>query len=196
MCRLIFLLGSLVGLFATSTSAQTQDSCDFQIDVGEDFNFFPDAEYQLEVFYSVPPDAIGGISWMPPDYLSCTHCADPIATPEEPICYTVTVTDTSGCTLSDTLCIGITAIQFLKEPGLQVEVFPNPAYDFICLQTDGAVFQEVRIVNSQGTVVQTQKSPSTTRLEMVLSSLADGIYFLVVETARGLVVKPIVIDRG
>lgn len=39
--------------------------------------------------------------WTPPDYLSCTHCANPSSTPRQPITYTVTGTNGYGCSDSD-----------------------------------------------------------------------------------------------
>lgn len=52
--------------------------------------------------------------WMPATGLSCTTCANPVATPTVTTTYTVTVTDSGGCLRSDTIRIqigGVTAIQ-------------------------------------------------------------------------------------
>ncbi len=36
-------------------------------------------------------------SWFPTDYLSCTDCQTPVAFPQTPITYTVSLTDTNNC---------------------------------------------------------------------------------------------------
>src|SRR5690606_7273182 len=43
--------------------------------------------------------ASGGVSyiWSPAAGLSCINCADPVANPSQPTTYTVTGTDTNGC---------------------------------------------------------------------------------------------------
>ncbi len=53
--------------------------------------------------------ATGGISyvWSPVAYLSCTHCANPIAMPPEDITYSVTGTDAYGCTDSATISLQV-----------------------------------------------------------------------------------------
>lgn len=39
--------------------------------------------------------------WTPSNYLSCTNCANPVATPEEPMEYTITVRNPAGCESTD-----------------------------------------------------------------------------------------------
>jgi gliding motility-associated-like protein len=46
--------------------------------------------------------------WAPPDYLSCTHCADPASTPRKSMIYSVTGTDGFGC--ADTADVKITLV--------------------------------------------------------------------------------------
>ncbi|MGB0888222.1 MAG: gliding motility-associated C-terminal domain-containing protein, partial [Vicingaceae bacterium] len=46
----------------------------------------------------------GTYSWTPANDLSCTNCANPIATPKETTIYTVVV-DSNGCEVSDTVSI-------------------------------------------------------------------------------------------
>ncbi|MDX2003384.1 MAG: PKD domain-containing protein [Chitinophagales bacterium] len=47
------------------------------------------------------------IVWTPADSLSCTTCTNPIANPLESIIYTVTVTDTFGCTNTKQVAVNV-----------------------------------------------------------------------------------------
>jgi gliding motility-associated-like protein len=52
---------------------------------------------QLDAVASGP----GTFVWSPAEYLSCVVCQDPLAQPDQNFSYTVTFTDTNGCTASD-----------------------------------------------------------------------------------------------
>jgi gliding motility-associated-like protein len=49
----------------------------------------------------------GTYSWSPQDGLSCITCSNPIASPLYTTIYTVTVTDTNGCSISDDVVVNI-----------------------------------------------------------------------------------------
>lgn len=49
--------------------------------------------------------------WTPPDYLSCTACADPVSTPHASLLYTVTGETGYGCKASDTVRIQLICVQ-------------------------------------------------------------------------------------
>jgi len=53
-------------------------------------------------------DDVVSWNWSPPDFLSCTACASPVCTPNDPTTYTVLVTNANGCTASDTVFVRIT----------------------------------------------------------------------------------------
>jgi gliding motility-associated-like protein len=57
--------------------------------------------------HAATPDHITGWLWEPADYLNCTICPDPIATPERPLTYRVTVTNQLGCKNSDSIRIKV-----------------------------------------------------------------------------------------
>jgi gliding motility-associated-like protein len=50
------------------------------------------------------------VLWQPPDFLDCSTCLSPIATPDNSITYTVTVADANGCEASDTVAITVSEI--------------------------------------------------------------------------------------
>lgn len=72
---------------------------------------------------SVQLQASGGTtySWSPSTGLSCTNCDNPVASPGTPITYTVTVTDSNGCSESVTS---------------NVNVHPLPSADFSHTSSD------------------------------------------------------------
>lgn len=53
--------------------------------------------FQLFALTNLPLTQIDTILWSPADFLSCTGCLSPLATPFESIEYTVEVIDTNGC---------------------------------------------------------------------------------------------------
>ncbi|MEO6830934.1 MAG: gliding motility-associated C-terminal domain-containing protein, partial [Chitinophagaceae bacterium] len=59
--------------------------------------------------------------WLPPDSLSCTNCANPIANPTKASSYIVTGTDENGCANKDTVNIGIqTKTTFTTKAGGEI----------------------------------------------------------------------------
>ncbi len=46
-----------------------------------------------------------GYTWSPPDDLSCVNCPDPVASPTVTTTYTMTVTDSLGCSKMDTVTV-------------------------------------------------------------------------------------------
>lgn len=70
------------------------------INAGNDVSVVPGTPYQLN---ATGPE--GSYSWSPSTYLSCIDCADPVATPQTTITYTVTITDSIGCVAADEITL-------------------------------------------------------------------------------------------
>ncbi len=83
--------------------------------------------------------------WEPTDGLSCTNCADPIATPDTTTTYTVTAIDTYGCSVSDS--ITITVLETLPAPEVICNNITSNSIDFIWPEVPGATGYEVSIDN-------------------------------------------------
>jgi len=71
-----------------------------------------DAGPSVEVLDGTPVDLLASGSadvvswqWTPPDYLSCTDCAQPVCTPKKPEIYTVHVVNNVGCSAYDTVSV-------------------------------------------------------------------------------------------
>ena len=52
------------------------------------------------------PDVIAW-NWQPPDFLSCANCPAPLVTPLSPVTYIVQVTNSEGCSATDTISISL-----------------------------------------------------------------------------------------
>lgn len=50
---------------------------------------------------------LGNINWTPPTDLSCTDCPDPIASPVQTTKYFLTVTNSSGCSATDSITVNV-----------------------------------------------------------------------------------------
>ncbi|MEM6397903.1 MAG: gliding motility-associated C-terminal domain-containing protein, partial [Bacteroidota bacterium] len=56
------------------------------------------------------------ITWFPTDGLSCIDCLEPVATPTANTTYTLTITDASGCSLTDEITILVDKTQNVFTP--------------------------------------------------------------------------------
>lgn len=59
---------------------------------------------------------------------------------------------------------------------MNVQVYPNPAQDFLNLSADGTIDQ-VEIFNADGSIVQ-QVNPNVKNMQLPIHTLTDGVYFL------------------
>ena len=130
-------------------------------------------------------------SWTPAELLDDAEIQNPTATPTEAgeITFTVTVDDgidTAEATVTVLVkdCIGV------EEQSLNnVNIYPNPAEDFIMINSENVEFAEV--IDIYGRVITSAEINGETRIEM--SDFADGIYYVRLhsngETAIQKVVK-------
>ena len=115
-------------------------------------------------------------SWTPAELLDDAEIQNPTATPTEAgeITFTVTVDDgidTAEATVTILVkdCIGV------EEQSLNnVNIYPNPAQDFIMIDSESVEFVEV--IDIYGRVITSAEINGETRIEM--SDFADGIYYV------------------
>lgn len=74
------------------------------VDAGSDVSACTGGSVQLNA------TGTGSFSWSPPDGLSATDIADPVASPTVATTYTVTVTDGNGCSASDDITVAVAAL--------------------------------------------------------------------------------------
>lgn len=81
----------------------------------------------------------------------------------------------------------------VEKEEIQLAVYPNPINDIINISTGNAVIQNIVIFNSFGQKVAEEKvNNSATKHSMSVANLESGIYFISVQTAKGIVRKKVI----
>ena len=72
------------------------------VDAGAGAEILTGSSYQLQ---GTTSNDVVKWDWTPAKYLNCTNCLSPMATPLEPMMYTLTATNALGCSASDTVSV-------------------------------------------------------------------------------------------
>lgn len=72
----------------------------------------PDESVQLSVSATTGASGLSGIAWSPAQFLTCSDCAAPVARPLHSVSYVVSVTDTSGCSATDTVHLVVVDVDY------------------------------------------------------------------------------------
>ena len=92
--------------------------------------------------------------------------------------YDVSVTDANGCVTSGVYNISVaTGIQSLTSNSTQVKVYPNPANNFITLESDNSVIDHVQVINLIGELLYND-SPKSIKVNINLENLVEGMYII------------------
>jgi hypothetical protein len=114
--------------------------------------------------------------------------------------YTVTITDKNGCQTTATATVSeISGISNLNST-IQWSVFPNPTSGKISIQatlTEELDAVQIFVRDVLGRTLAMQEFPKTKKLktEIDLSNYADAVYLLEIKTAKGSVVKEIILSK-
>ncbi|MFK7920946.1 MAG: T9SS type A sorting domain-containing protein [Bacteroidia bacterium] len=114
--------------------------------------------------------------------------------------YSVSVTDASGCTQTDSVEIWATAIDAFGKAGVnELSLYPNPANtDFVVkLSLDRPQTYSLSLVNTKGQIVW-QKSyvaNSISQNEIIVSSLPSGLYMIQLQTEEGSISKRVIVKH-
>lgn len=92
------------------------------VDAGPGAEIITGASYRLQA--SGSNDVVNWL-WTPGKYLDCTTCQNPEAKPQEPMTYTITVTNVSGCTATDT----VTVLLLCKASAVYIPNSFTPGHD-------------------------------------------------------------------
>jgi hypothetical protein len=104
--------------------------------------------------------------------------------------YTVAITDANGCSASETFIVSIgTGVETTDLINV-VQLYPNPAREYFSL--DGGTFkiQQAEILNVIGQVI-TSVSPNSTKVQMNISDLENGIYFVRITADGKTIIKKV-----
>ncbi len=112
------------------------------------------------------------------------------AKPDSSIEYYLTVTDSVGCHVEGPpyykITVNPTSNPEAKALNQRIRFFPNPASELLRWETGGLKINEIRIVDVLGRDI---KILNKDRNEGNISGLPTGVYFIVFDTAYGLVRK-------
>ncbi|MEM6347676.1 MAG: T9SS type A sorting domain-containing protein [Bacteroidota bacterium] len=117
--------------------------------------------------------------------------------------YSVIATDANACTAKDTVTVGGIGCKDNIEAELaagitMLQVFPNPAKDFVQLELelDRPEAINIRLFNSQGEQLRRHSLAIGQLIShpIDLISLSPGIYFVEIETSRGRVAKRLIMQ--
>lgn len=92
-----------------------------------------------------------------------------------------------GCLLND--------INYINSPDFQVDIFPNPNQGVFSLVFTKNIEAEIQIVNSLGEILLSQKIQNQSQLDMDLSILHNGLYFVRINNNNTIITKKIQILR-
>lgn len=133
-------------------------------------------------------------------YLWNTLEATQIIQVDAPGTYTVTVTDSNGCTaVSEPLKINKISVEEAGKE-LSFTIFPNPSNGIFNVRFENFMSNEmtIKLIDVTGRILQMQQlnnMPTSFTHTMDISSVADGNYFIRVETKFGVDTKQIVIVK-
>lgn len=136
------------GCIAT-TSVTVSGPAALTVNAGPDQTIVPPQTAQINASSS---DPTSNYAWSPSAGLSCTSCADPIASPTSTTTYTVTATDANGCMATDEITITVlTALTI----GIPNAFSPNNdgLNDNFQVFTAGMTSYHIRVFNRWGQVV-------------------------------------------
>lgn len=85
----------------------------------------------------------------------------------------------------------INSVKNITKPGYNVFVSPNPASDFVTVNSDKLSGATVRLLNVIGQTVSSAVATSNS-VTLSLNGLANGVYFVEISAAEGVVTKRIV----
>lgn len=96
-------------------------------------------------------------------------------------------------TFSDTIILVDTSSVFVEEVNLEneIEVFPNPSVNEITVKSGIYFLKEIQIFNQLGQEVRYQKITSQNVVHIFKENLPGGIYFLKIQTDKGILTKKI-----
>lgn len=98
------------------------------------------------------------------------------------------------CGLGLSQCAGISDVEEKLELGA-VDVFPNPSYDRLTLNSTiaGNMIQSVVMSDLQGRTVLSQDGIQSTEYTLDHQNIAPGLYFVRVETRKGYLTKKVIL---
>ena len=64
-------------------------------------------------------------------------------------------------------------------------MFPNPAGDFVNIEVPNGSIHQVKLIAASGRITHVYNAQGRTSIQLNISTLAKGVYFLLIETNVG-----------
>jgi hypothetical protein len=104
--------------------------------------------------------------------------------------YTVTLTAINGnCEDVTTFTVNI-AVSLDEMPGVSLNLVPNPATTTFNVVLNGAILEQVTLIDGFGRMVKTCTVPSIS-----LDGIANGVYHVLVQTNQGNAIRKLVVNK-
>lgn len=111
-----------------------------------------------------------------------------------PGCYTVTIVDKNGCSRSNEACVDVnpdTGLnQLTSEESLRI--YPNPTHDLLYVRFDSDNFN-VSVYSNLGQLILLKENNHES-VEIDLSSVSKGVYFVEVKNKDGKIIKKLLVN--
>ena len=111
--------------------------------------------------------------------------------------YTVTVTDSNGCTATGQVEVSLIAGVVMGSPNPEMKLFPNPANERVYLELEGIGNQEATVwlmdLKGQLLMKTTFEAFGRIPMELNITSLPNGLYYIKVFTGGKSTVKKVVV---
>jgi hypothetical protein len=142
--------------------------------------------------------------WTPNYMLSNPSVGNPVAWPDTSTYYYLQVTDSIGNVSNDSVLVNVqicTGINELQKPNYGMEVYPNPAIDYITVSLNNEYLEEtdiaITVYDAQGKLVISRKLNSGTDQLIDIKQLNSGIYtaYLIIDGIISDSKKLIVINK-
>ncbi len=110
-------------------------------------------------------------------------------------CNTVTVTDMNGCSVTATTCITFSTKLDESQLSNNISIYPNPSNGIVMISnTTHTDKLEVLVTNTLGQTVLIEKTKNVNQLQIDLSKLSKGIYYLKATTDEGSKLVKLVLE--
>lgn len=149
---------------------------------------------------SIQLSATGGVTygWNPSTGLSCSNCPDPIAYPDTSTYYVLTVTDSFGCTATDTLFIEVVECPGMDEYAMQDQIItiPNPSDGNMILRIVDPSFanSDIYIFSTEGKIIYQMLIKETGDYPVHIRSCAKGLYYLKAINSKRVFIRKLIVQ--
>lgn len=101
--------------------------------------------------------------------------------------------NTPGYFVLDNLQFNQSDVSLDNQPAFRYSVYPNPAVDFVTINSTSELEFSVKLLNINGEIVM--ESNDNTNHNLNLNFLADGVYFLQMSSSMGVLTERIVLAK-